>query len=78
MVDMVKLYQKDYSELATEVNNHYAPETKEFNDVRLLNEEKNFLYYHVYSGSSSACYRVTVDSNRSKIINIQPDCPIEE
>jgi hypothetical protein len=37
-----------------------------------------FLYFQVYSGASTACYRVTVDRNRSKIINMQPDCTIEE
>jgi hypothetical protein len=78
MIDMAKIEGKDYVEIINAVNTVYAPDTKEFVDARFLKEEKMFLYFHVYSGKSSACYRVTVDRNRSKIINMQPDCPIEE
>jgi hypothetical protein len=78
MVDMTKVDEKDYSELITAVNTNYAPKTKEYIDARLFKEEGMFIYVHVYSGASTACYRVTVDRNRSRIINIQPDCAIEE
>ncbi len=77
-IDLAKIDAKDYQELILAVNDNYAPETKEFNDARLHREENMFMYFRVYSGMSSACYRVTIDRNRSRILNIQPDCPIEE
>ena len=78
MIDMAKIEAENYEELSGAVNDDYASRTREFNDTRLLKQEENFLYFHVYSNKSTACYRVTVDRNRSKIINIQPDCAIEE
>ncbi|MBN1578559.1 MAG: hypothetical protein JW913_18495 [Chitinispirillaceae bacterium] len=78
MIDMVKIEAQDYSELIGAVNEQFSPKTKEFNDARLFKEEGMFMYFRVYSGASTACHRVTVDRNRSKIISIQPDCPIEE
>ena len=77
-IDMVKIAAKDYSELINAVNERFAPETKEFIDARLYKEEGMYMYFRIYSSASSACYRVNVDGNRSKIVNIQPDCPIEE
>jgi hypothetical protein len=77
-IDMVKIDTEDYSELITAVNAAYSPDNKEFNDARLFKEEGTFTYFHIYSGSSTACYRVTVDKNRGRIINMQPDCAIEE
>ncbi len=77
-IDMDKIKEKDYLQLIDAVNTNYAPSTKEFVDARLLKEENMFLYFHVYSGQNSGCYRVTVDENRSKIVNMQPDCAIEE
>lgn len=78
MINLQKIDEKNYEELVTAVNEAYAPDTKEFNDARLWKEEKQFMYFRVYSGRSTMCYRVTIDRNRSKIINMQPDCPIEE
>lgn len=77
-IDMTKIEVQDYSELIGAVNAQFAPDTKEFVDARLYKEEGMFMYFRVYSGASTACHRVTVDRNRSKIISIQPDCPIEE
>ena len=77
-IDMVKIEAKDYSELINAVNDQFAPKTKEFVDARLYKEEGMYMYFRIYSSASSACYRVNVDRNRSKIINIQPDCPIDE
>lgn len=78
LIDISKIDEKDYSEIVAIVNDKYAPKTREYTDARFLKEEKMFLYFHVYSGRNSSCYRVTVDRNRSRIVNIQPDCPIEE
>jgi hypothetical protein len=78
MIDMGKIDAKDYGQLVDAVNAQYAPSTKEFVDARFLKVEDMFLYFHVYSGSNSGCYRVTVDKNRSRIVNMQPDCAIEE
>lgn len=77
-IDMAKLEAKDYSEVVDAVNTTFSKQKREFVDARLLKEEGMFSYFHVYSSVSTACYRVTVDRNRSKIISIQPDCPIEE
>ncbi len=76
-VDIAKIEGKDYSELINAVNERFAPVTKEFNDARLYKEEGMYMYFRIYSSASSACYRVNVDRNRKKIVNIQPDCPIE-
>lgn len=78
MVDIAKVEAKDYTELAAAVNARYSPDRNEFSDARLLREEAMFIYVHVYSGASTGCFRVTVDKNRSKIVNMQPDCTIEE
>jgi hypothetical protein len=78
MIDMAKIQAKDYSEICTAVNNQAASPKKEFVDARVYKEEGMFIYFRVYSNASTACQRVTVDRNRSKIISIQPDCPIEE
>jgi hypothetical protein len=78
MIDMAKIDNKNYEELIGAVNAGYAPETKEFVDARFFREEKMFMYFHVYSGKNSGCYRVTVDRNRSRIVNMQPDCAIDD
>ena len=77
MIDMVKIAGQDYQQLIDAVNTNYAPESREYVDARFLREENMFLYFHVYSGKNNSCYRVTVDRNRSKIVNIQPDCPVD-
>ncbi|MBN1758815.1 MAG: hypothetical protein JW863_10875 [Chitinispirillaceae bacterium] len=77
-IDMAKIEEKNYQELVDAVNINYAPETKEFVDARFLREQDMFLYFHVYSSRDNGCYRVTIDKNRSKVVNIQPDCPVEE
>lgn len=77
-VDMEKITAEDYSECIAVVNSTYAPETQEYTEARLNKEEGMFLYIQVFSGASSACYRVTVDKNRKRIINMKPDCVIEE
>ena len=77
MVDMTKIEEKNYQELIDAVNTRYAPETKEFIDARLLDKQDMFLYFHVYSGKNSGCYRVTVNENRKRIVNMQPDCSVE-
>ena len=78
MVDMAKIAGKDYSEICAAVNSQASPQKKEFVDARLYKEEGMFMYFRVYSNVTTACQRVTVDKNRSKIISIQPDCPIDE
>lgn len=77
MVDMTKIEEKNYQELIDAVNTHYASSTNEFIDARFLSEQGMFLYFHVYSGKDSGCYRVTVDKNRKKIVNMQPDCAVD-
>jgi hypothetical protein len=78
MIDLQKVDEESYDELIAAVNETYAPDTKEFVDARLWKEESHFMYFRIYSSKSTACYRVTIDRNRSKIVNMQPDCPIEE
>jgi len=78
MIDMKKIEEKDYSQLIDAVNTSYAPQTKEYVDARLLKEEAMFMYFHIYSAANTGCFRVTVDKNRSRIINMQPDCSIDE
>ena len=77
-IDLAKIVGKDYAELIAAVNSQASPTKKEFVDARLFREEGMFMYFRIYSGSTTACYRVTVDRNRSKIISMQPDCPIVE
>jgi len=78
MIDITKVEAKDYAELVAAVNTTYSPDKKEFVDARFLKEEAMFIYVHVYSGATTGCFRVTVDKNRSRIVNMQPDCSIED
>jgi hypothetical protein len=77
-VDMQKIDEKNYDEIKAVVNEAFAPETNEFDDVRFDKEQGMFLYFLTYSNVSNACYRVTVDRNRSKVVSIRPDCVMEE
>lgn len=78
MIDMEKIENKDYSELIATANENYSPGAKEYVDARIYKEEGMFMYFRIYSGASTACVRVTVDKNRRRILNMQPDCAIEE
>ena len=77
-VDMQKIDEKNYDEIKAVVNEAFSPDRNEFDDVRFDKEQGMFLYYLAYSNASTACYRVTIDRNRSKIVSIRPNCMIEE
>ena len=77
MIDLSKIDQNDFSEVVSIVNSTYAEGKDAFGDARVLKEESNFTYIMVYSLSTDgACYRVSIDRNRSRIVNMQPNCSI--
>lgn len=78
VISLPALERQQFSELVDVVNAAYDPDRKEYHEAKLYKEEGQFLYYRVYSVRSTACYRVTIDKRRSRIINMQPDCAIEE
>lgn len=78
VISLAALEQQQFEELIDVVNTTYDPGRKEYHEAKLYKEEGQFIYYRVYSARSTACYRVTVDKRRSRIINMQPDCVIEE
>ncbi len=75
-VDMEKIDQKDYSELISIVDKNYGGGNDIFRTASLIKEESHYLYIRVFSSRDESCYRVSVDRNRSKAINIQPDCAV--
>lgn len=76
-IDLQKVDQKDYSEVVDIVNKNYAGSSSAFGNAAVLKEAPPFLYLRVFSlTDDGACYRVSIDRNRSKIINIQPDCSV--
>lgn len=75
-VDMTKIDQKDYSELINIVDKIYGSGNNIFKYATLLKEETIYLYVKVYSSVDESCYRVSIDRNRSKAVNVQPDCAV--
>ncbi len=75
-IDLEKINQKDYSELISIVDKNYGGGNNIFKTASLVKEEANYIYVRVFSSSDESCYRVSVDRNRSKVINIQPDCEV--
>lgn len=75
-VDMEKIDQKDYSDLITIVDNKYGGGNDVYKTASLVKEEANYIYVRVFSSRDESCYRVSIDRNRSKVVNIQPDCEV--
>ena len=76
-VDLQKIDHKDFSEIEQIVNNTYAGGKEAFGNTSILKDEPTFLYLKVFSLSEDgACYRISIDRHRSKIVNMQPDCSI--
>ncbi|HEX3019744.1 MAG TPA: hypothetical protein VHP36_05565 [Chitinispirillaceae bacterium] len=75
-VDMSKVDQKDYTDIITIVDNKYGNGNDIFKTASLVKEEAHYIYLRVFSSSDESCYRISIDRNRSKIINIQPDCAV--
>lgn len=75
-IDLEKIDQKDYSDLITIVDNKYGGGNDVFRTASVVKEEAHYIYFRVFSSRDESCYRVSIDRNRSKIINIQPDCAV--
>ncbi len=75
-IDLEKIDQKDYSDLITIVDNNYGGGNDIFKTASVVKEEAHYIYFRVFSSKDESCYRVSIDRNRSKIINIQPDCAV--
>ena len=78
-IDMQKLQQNDYSDVIGVVNASYDGGSHDYNHAEVLREEAMFLYLTLTSNiPGDGCCRVTIDKNRSSIINMQPDCPVSK
>lgn len=77
-VNAENLEKKDYAEIFKIMNDKYADGQNVFNEISVINENGSFLYLRAFSAADdNTCYRITIDRNRSAIINIVPDCPQE-
>lgn len=75
-IDLEKINQKDYTELISIVDRIYGGSNNIFNYATVIKEETTYLYLRVYSSIDESCYRVSIDRNRSKAVNVQPDCSV--
>ena len=78
-IDVNKVNNGDYSEIVDIVNKNAGDETHLFGDPKLMQGGEIFVYINVFSLSDDgACFRVTIDRHRSSVVNMQPDCPVNE
>lgn len=75
-VDLNKIDQKDFSELISIVDNAYGGGKNTFQQAALFKEESSYIYVRVFSAVDESCYRVSINRNRSKVVNMQPDCSV--
>jgi hypothetical protein len=77
-VNRVLLEKKDFSEVISIVNKQYDGGKHAFTTVDIMREEAIYLTLKLTSNNSAdGCCKVSVDKNRSAIVSMQPDCPIE-
>jgi len=75
-VDILKIDNNDLSEVEQVINDAYAGGEKMYTDLKVTLKEGQYIYIHAFSRvNESDCYRATVDRNRAKIVNLQPNCP---
>lgn len=72
------LEKKDFSEVMSIVNGKYDGGKHVFTTADVMREEAIYLTLKLTSNNSAdGCCKVSVDKNRSAIVSMQPDCPIE-
>jgi hypothetical protein len=78
-ISIEKIDAKEYSEFLEIMNKEYPGDAGLHVRVEHLNSTPAFVYLHVFpKGDNQGCYRVTVDKKRQSIVNVQPDCIIED
>lgn len=78
-IDISRVQNGDYAEVEQIVNAKVADGQPTYGETSLAKEEATYLYLRLFSRvKEGQCYRVTIDKRRSAIVNMQPDCPIEE
>jgi len=78
-VDKGLLENKDYSNVIAVVNANYNGGGNNFSQAEVIREETIYLTLKLTTDNAAGgCCKVSVDKNRSAIVSMHPDCPVEE
>lgn len=72
------LEKKDFSEVISIVNKEYDGGKHAYSKADIMSEETIYLTLKLTSAiGADGCCKVSVDKNRSAIVSMRPDCPID-